>query len=62
MSDGTLFITSIIVFSLMIVGLTLTILEFKYGAPKSQDSLAEKRKRTETQRVRLVIQDQEEAA
>lgn len=37
MSDNTVLIIAVLVFSLMLVGLILTYLEFKHGAPKQQD-------------------------
>lgn len=36
MSQATLFYVAIIVFMLMLLGLALTVLEFRRGAPKEQ--------------------------
>ncbi len=40
MNETSLFLTSVVVFSLMFIGLVLTIYEFRYGAPKKQAEAA----------------------
>lgn len=44
MDDNLLLYIAIIVFVLMIVGLALTFLEFRYGAPHQQDKEAKSRR------------------
>ncbi|MDT8409688.1 MAG: hypothetical protein RQ741_08830 [Wenzhouxiangellaceae bacterium] len=36
MSDAMVFYIAIFVFSMMVIGLVLTILEFRFGEPKDQ--------------------------
>jgi hypothetical protein len=40
MNESSLFIYSVVVFSVMAVGLVLTVIEFRYGEPKKQENLA----------------------
>jgi hypothetical protein len=40
MNESSLFIYSVVVFSVMAVGLVLTVIEFRYGEPKKQEQLA----------------------
>jgi hypothetical protein len=40
MNESSLFIYSVVVFSVMAVGLVLTVIEFRYGEPKKQEKLA----------------------
>lgn len=40
MSTTTLFLSAMTVFFLMLVGIVLTVLEFKYGAPRQQEEAA----------------------
>ncbi len=41
MSETYLFYSSIVVFSLMFIGLVITVIEFRYGAPRMQDEAAQ---------------------
>lgn len=43
MEDRLLLYIAIIVFALAIIGLVLTVLEFRYGAPHQQDEEAKSR-------------------
>ncbi len=43
MDDNLLLYISIIVFALAMIGLVLTFLEFRYGAPNKQDKEAKSR-------------------
>ena len=47
MDDSSLFIYSVVVFSLMFIGLILTAIEFRYGAPSRQAKEASKKLATE---------------
>ncbi len=40
MSTATLLLSAITVFFLMLVGIVMTVLEFKYGTPRQQDEVA----------------------
>jgi hypothetical protein len=40
MNESSLFIYSVVVLSVMAVGLVLTVIEFRYGEPKKQEKLA----------------------
>lgn len=43
MSTTTLLLSAMTVFLLMLAGIVLTVLEFKYGAPKHQEEAARAR-------------------
>lgn len=40
MSTTTLFLSAVIVFVLMLIGIILTTLEFKFGSPRQQEEAA----------------------
>jgi hypothetical protein len=47
MSTTTLLLSAIIVFVLMLVGIVLTILEFKLGSPRQQEEAARAKSNTD---------------
>jgi len=44
MSESTFFFIAIFVFVLLVVGLVLTVIEFRSGAPRRQQKRAERRR------------------
>lgn len=45
MSTATLLLSAMTVFFLMLVGIVLTVLEFKYGAPRQQEEAAKAKRK-----------------
>lgn len=43
MTESNLLYTAISVFALMLIGIVLTVVEFRYGAPHRQDEEARKK-------------------
>ena len=46
MSESTLLYFAVFVFVMMIIGLGLTVLEFRYGQPRREDEQARQREST----------------
>ena len=46
MSTATLLLSAMTVFFLMLIGIVLTVLEFKYGAPRQQEEAAKAKRAT----------------
>lgn len=44
MNENTVLIYAVLVFALMVIGLILTAVEFKYGAPSKQEKAAKAKK------------------
>ena len=62
MIDSTYFIVSIVVFASMVIGLVLTVIEFKCGEPSQQDKSAKLKRQEDKSNLKKKSKNKEREA